>query len=215
MEVVMATLNLYAGENTLVPTASGLGFYGDDGFDAIVSIGSYNGHTFVTNSNGTVEGFECNNNKYDGASKIIYAQESSGITLTRLPNELAAANVRFTHGTPIYCQAVNLYIFDGTFTGTAANKANPAANLTFQAAEIRHRSRLQTVVSSFSDSVWSDLSASGSNFITLVSSPGLNGAREGGFEELSAQHDWYIALSCSPTQLGDKQFGMTFELEYL
>jgi hypothetical protein len=215
MEVVMATLNLYAGEDTLVSTASGLGFYGDDGFDAIVPIGSYNGHTFVTNASGTVAGFECNNNKYNGVSGVIYAQESSGITLTRLPNELAAANVRFTHPTAVYTQAVNLYIFDGTFTGTDANKENPAENITFQAAEIRHRSRLQTVVSSFSDSAWSDLSASGSNFITLVNSPGLNGAREGGFEELSTQHDWYIAMSCSPTQLGDKQFGMTFELEYL
>ncbi len=215
MEVVMAIVNLFAGEDTLVSTASGLGFYGDDGFDAIVPVGSYNGHMFVTNASGTVEGFEANNNKFNGVSGVIYAQESSGITLTRLPNELAAANFRFTHETAVFVQAVNLYIFDGTFTGNSANKENPAPNLTFQAAEIRHRSRLQTVDSSFSDSVWSDLSVSGSNFITLINSPGLDGIREGGFEELSTQHDWYVALSCTPTQLGDKQFGMTFELEYL
>ena len=74
---------------------------------------------------------------------------------------------------------------------------------------------MQTIESSYSDAAWSDVSASGSNYIAVVNSPGLNGARESGFEELSVQHDWYVALTCTPTQLGDKLFGMTFELEYL
>jgi hypothetical protein len=215
MEEIMATLELYAGENTLVSTSSGLGFFGDEGFDDAIPIGSYNGHTFVTNSSGTVQGFECNNNKYDTASQVIHGQESSGISLQNLPNELAAINIRFTHGSAIYCQQAKLWIFDGSFTGSSANKDRPAENLTFYAAEIRHRSRLQTIESTYSDASWSDVSASGSNYIGLVNSPGLNGAREGGFEELSTRHDWYIALSCTPTQLGDKQFGITFELEYL
>lgn len=211
----MATVNLYAGEDTLVSTSSGLGFFGGDGFGAPVTIGSYNGRTFVTNASGTVQGFECNNNMRDGASGVIHGQSGSGILLTQLPNELATANMRFTHASAVYCQQVKLWVFDGTFTGSSANKERPAENLTFYAAEIRHRSRLQTVTSSYSDSSWSDVSASGSNYIGLVSSPGLNGARQGGLEQLSTQHDWYIALSCTPTQLGDKQFGMTFELEYL
>lgn len=211
----MATLELYAGEDTLVSASSGLGFFGDNGFDAPIVIGTYNGHTFVTNSSGTVQGFECNNNKYDDVSGVIHGQESSGIALKNLPNELATINVRFTHGSTIYCQQAKLWIFDGTFTGNLANKESPAENLTFYAAEIRHRSRLQTIESSYSDASWSNVSASGSNYIGLVNSPGLNGVREGGFEELSTQHDWYIALTCTPTQLGDKWFGMTFELEYL
>lgn len=153
----MATLNLYAGEDTLVPASSGLGFYGDDGFDAPIVIGTYNGHTFVTNSSGTVQSFECNNNKYDGTSGVIYGQEGSGIALRNLPNELATANIRFTHGSAVYCQLAKLWIFDGTFTGNLANKERPAENLTFYAAEIRHRSRLQTVESAYSDASWSDV----------------------------------------------------------
>jgi len=211
----MATLELYAGENTLVPVSSGLGFFGDNGFDAAVPIGDYNGHTFVTNASGTTEKFECNNNKYNTSTTVIHGQESSGVLLTSLPNELATINVRFTHGSAVFAQSAKFYIYDGSTVGGSANKLVPAPNLTFQTAEIRHRSRLQTVVSPYSDSVWSDVSASGSNYIALVSSPGLNGVREAGFEELSTQHDWYIALTCSPTQLGDKQFGMTFEMEYL
>lgn len=211
----MATLGLYAGENTLVSASSGLGFFGDNGFDAIIAIGDYNGHTFVTNASGTIQGFECNNNKYDGASGVIHGQESSGIALRNLPNELATINPRFTHGSAVYCQQAKLWIFDGSFTGTLANKDRPANNLTFYTAEIRHKSRLQAVASTYSDTSWSNVSASGSNYIAVVNSPGLNGAREGGFEELSVQHDWYIALTCTPTQLGDKEFGMTFELEYI
>ncbi len=211
----MATLNLYAGENTLVPTASGLGFFGAIGFDSSLAIGTYNGRTFVTNASGTVQGFECNNNKYKSSTDVTHGQTSSGITLTRLPNELATANIRFTHGSSIFCQNVKIYIFDGTFTGTAANKTLPAENLTFQIAEIRHRNNLQTTVSSYSDASWTDVSASGSNWITLVASPGTKGQREGGFEVLSTRHDWYVAMSCTPTQLGNKQFGVTVDLEYL
>ncbi len=211
----MATLELYAGEDTLVPASSGLGFFGDTGFSAAVAIGSYNGRTFVTNASGAVESFECNNNKYNGASGVIHGQEGSGIALRNLPNELATINIRFTHGSAIFTQQAKLYVFDGSFTGGLANKTTPASNLTFLVAEIRHQSRIQTVESVYSDAVWSDISASGSNYISVVNSPGLNGVRKAGFEELSAQHDWYVALSCTPTQLGDKQFGATFELEYL
>ncbi len=211
----MPSLSLYAGEDTLVSTSSGLGFFGDGGFNIPIVIGTYNGRTFVTNSSGTVEGFECNNNKYSTASDVIHGQAGSGILLTELPNELATINVRFTHGSSIYCQFAKLWIYDGTSTGDVPDKEDPAPNLTFYAAEIRHRSRLQSEQSVYSDASWSDLSASGSNDIDLVNSPGQNGVREGGFEELSTRHDWYIALSCTPTQLGDKSFGMFYELEYL
>lgn len=211
----MATLALYAGEDTLVPASSGLGFFGDNGFGAPITIGGYNGHTFMTNASGTLEDFECNNNKYNGASGVIHGQESSGIALKNLPNELATINIRFTHNSAIYTQQVKLWIFDGSFTGSLANKEIPVDNLTFYVSEIRHRNRFQTFESPYSDASWSDVSASGSNFIAVVNSPGLNGLREAGFEELSTQHDWYIALTCTPAQLGDKQFGMTVELEYL
>lgn len=211
----MAILDLYAGENTFVPTTSGLGFFGAIGFDSSLAIGIYNGHTFVTNASGTVQGFECNNNKYESSTEVTHGQSSSGITLTRLPNELATVNIRFTHGSSIFCQNIKIYIFDGTFTGTLANKLVPAENLTFQMAEIRHRDNLQSTISAYSDTSWTNVSASGSNWITLVNSPGTKGVREGGFEVLSTRHDWYVAMSCTPTQLGNKQFGVTVDLEYL
>lgn len=211
----MPTVELYAGENILVSTSSGLGFYGDNGFGDPVINGGYNGHTFVTNASGVSQGFECHNNKYDGVSGVIYAQESSGIPLSNLPNELATINLRFTHGEAIRCQRAKVWIFDGSFTNSIANKERPAENLTFYLAEIRHRSRLQTITSTYSNSSWTDVSSSGTNYKSLVNSPGYRGVRQGGGEELSTQHDWYVSFTCTPTQLGDKQFGMSFECEYL
>lgn len=211
----MAILELYAGEDTLVSTSSGLGFFGAEGFGDPVIIGEYNSHTFVANSSGTDQGFECNNNKYDDSSHVIHGQEGSGIHIRNLPNELASVNPRFTHSEAVRCQSAKIWIFDGSFTGNIANKENPAENLTFQVAEIRHPSRLQTVTSTYTNATWTDVSASGSNYKSLVNSPGREGIRQGGGEEVSTRHDWYIALSCTPTQLGDKQFGMTFEVEYL
>lgn len=211
----MATLQIYTGEDTLLPSTSGLGFFGDDGFGSPIALGEYNGRTFVTNASGSSENFECNNNKYDGPSGVVYGQTGLGISLSNLPNELATINIRFTHGSPAYCQKAKLWIFDGTFNGSSPNKENPVDGLTFYAAEIRHRSNIQTISSAYSDTAWSDLSVSGSNYISLVNSPGEFGIRQGGFEELSDRHDWYVAMTCTPTSLGNKMFGMTMVLEYL
>ena len=210
----MATLQLYTGENTLI-SGSGLGFFGDDGFGAPIVIGEYNGHTFVTNASGTTQGFESNNNKYNGVSGVIHGQEGSGIYLQNLPNELATINIRFTNTIAIYCQRVRAYIFDGSYTGDSPNRTTPPTGLTFYGAEIRHTSNLQSVSSAYSDSSWDELSVSGSNYLSLVESPGRNGVRGAGLEELSTRHDWYMAMTCTPTELGDKQFGINIDLEYL
>lgn len=209
----MATFNLYAGEDRLVQNTSGLGFFGNNGFGAPVVVGEYQGRTFVTNSIGTVEGIECNNNKYHDISGVVHGQAGSGIELTCLPNELSTINIRFTHNSAIYTQYGRLYIFDGSYDGLIPNKENPATGLIFYAAEIRHTDPIQTD-NGLGDTEWSDLSVSGSNWIGLVNSPGEEGERVAG-EVLSTRHDWYIALSCSPTQLGNKSFGMVCELEYL
>ncbi len=210
----MAILELYAGEDTVVPPDYGLGFFGDDGFSAPVTIGSYQGRTFVSNASGTLENFECNNNKYIAPSSLVHGQTGSGILLTELPNELATINIRFTHGANIYVQLPKMYIYDGTSNGNV-NKVTPPTGMAFYGAEIIHPGNIQTDVGN-GDTAWIDLSTSGSNWLSLTASPGRLGVRDGGpVPILSNRHDWYIALSCSPTQLGNKLFGIFIELEYL
>jgi len=212
----MADIQLYAGENCLIPVNSGLGFFGDGGFGDPVAIGTFQGHTFVTNSSGTIQGWECNNNKRDGPSGVIHGQEGSGILLTQLPNELATINIRFTTAMPVYTQRERIYVFDGSYTEDTPNHEIPPTGLNFYMAEIRHRSQLQTVIDIKSDSAWyefNSLTPIGDNWLSLTESPGEQGIYGYGVED--DRHDWYVALSCSPTLLGNKMFGIVIELEYI
>jgi len=63
-----AAITFYAGSgnaelNDLSTPGSGLGFYGAS-FGTSVQVGQYQETTFITNSNGSVNGGNNNNNKY-------------------------------------------------------------------------------------------------------------------------------------------------------
>lgn len=73
------SISIYVGEDQLLPSTSGLGFYSSDGFGTNILIGQYNGRTFVTNSNGTIEGFECNNNRKINTSGVINGQTGKSV----------------------------------------------------------------------------------------------------------------------------------------
>lgn len=208
------SIELYAGEDQLVPEGFGLGFFGDGGFGFPVSIGEFQGRTFVTNASGTSENFEVNNNKKISNTEVVYGQEGSGITLTALPNILATANFRFEHPTSdsVQTQNARLYIYDGSSTGGTPNKTTEQPGIEFWAAEIRHQDEIQ-VDNGLGDSAWQEIN--GSVFLELIDSPGTSGIRPDGIFTTDSRHDWYIAMSVSPSEFGDKQFGMVFELEFL
>ncbi len=208
----MANLNLYVGEDQLIPDGSGVGFYGDDGFGAPISIGSFNGRTFVTNPSGNIEGFEANNIKRISSSGLIYGQTGSGIKLTQLPNLLSTLNLRFTHVSDVNTQSVKFYVYDGTSTDGVPNKNNDPSGLTAWCAEIRHTSETQ-VDNGLGDTVWQD--THGSTYLSLIDSPGTSGLRPLGSLTVDTRHDWYVAMSVSPNQFGDKLFGILLELEFL
>jgi hypothetical protein len=206
------SISVYLGEDQLLPDSSGIGFYGDDGFGAPILIGGYNGRTFVTNSDGTIEGFECNNIKKISSSGLIYGQTGSGITLTSLPNTLATFNIRFEYPSSVRTLSGKLYIFDGSLSGTVPNINNDPSGLTCYCAEIRHSSEIQDDIG-IGDSNWTD--THGSTFLNLISSPGTSGLRPNGSLTLDTRHDWYVAISATPYEFGDKQFAMYFETEFL
>lgn len=207
----MATIEFYAGEAFLIYNASnsGLGFYGDSGFGYSVAVGSYNGRTFITNSNGTIQGPEVDNVKYSSTSGVIWGQVGSGMLLTELPNYLSTLNIRFTHDSAVQIQNPKLYAFD------RVNKDNFPSGVTFKAASIIHPTIDQTNNGS-GDALWQTLST-GSNLLTgMHTSPGMSGLSISGSNTMDVRHDWYVALSLSPTSVGSKtSLGLLFELEYL
>lgn len=206
------SVSVYVGEDQLLPGSSGLGFYGNDGFNAPILIGAYNGRTFVTNQDGTIEGFECNNNKKISGSGVINGQTGLGIQLISLPNNLATINIRFEYPSEVRTLSGKFYIFDGTTTSGTPNIENDPSGLVCYCAEIRHQDVVQEP-DGLGDTDWFD--THGSTFLELISSPGESGLRPNGSLTTDIRHDWYVAMSVTPFNFGNKQFGLYFETEFL
>lgn len=209
----MAEIAIYAGEDQMLVDEYGLGFFGDGGFGAPISLNEYNGRTFLTDASGVEEGFECNNNKRASTTGVIHGQAGSGISLVSLPNTLATINVRFTNSFSVRTQSAKFYVYDGTSTiYDVVNYDNDPSGLTCYCAQIRHTNESQEA-DGLGDTNWQDIH--GATYLSLVSSPGASGFRPDGSFTSDARHDWYVAISPTPTHPGNKMFGMYFELEYL
>lgn len=209
----MAQADIYLGEDVLLTAGFGVGFFGDGGFGAPILIGAFNGRTFVTDTSGALEGFEANNNKRLDASRVIHGQQGSGIDLTQLPNSLATINLRFENAEAVTTNSPKLYVFDGSLDASGIpNFTTAQTGLVMWCAEIRHTTEEQ-VDNGLGDSAW--LEINGTTFLSLVDSPGTLGLRPGGPFTSDTRHDWYVAMSCTPSELGDKSFGIYIEIEFL
>ncbi len=208
----MADLSLFVGEDQKVPTGSGIGFYGNS-FGTPILRGEFNERTFVTDASGTIFGFEANNNKRISSSGVVHGQTGSGLLLLGLPNTLATLNPRFTHTGTVNTQSVKFYVYDGTITDGVPNKTNDPSGLTAWCAEIRKNDEVQTVNNGLGDAAWID--TKGSTFLPLIDSPATSGLRPLGAFSIDTRHDWYIAMSPTPSVFGDKFFGILIELEFI
>jgi len=203
-----ATINFYAGEDFLIgaTAGSGLGFY-SSGFGYSVPVGSYQSRTYITNSTGTAQGSEVDNTKFSNSTTVIIGQAGSGISLTSLPNYQSTLNLRFTNDTPITVQNAEFRVYDGVGIN------NNPSGLTFYSCDIIHPNTIQGPTGS-GITTWTQVYGSGS-ILSLVDSPGTSGLSPNGPSTSSTRHDWYVALSCSPSSVGSKTFSGYLSLEYL
>lgn len=210
----MASIDFYINTGVdfnITSGPSGLGFFGDAGFGASVAVGSWQGHTFVTDGNGTVQGPEAMNVKFLNAGSGIPGQIGTGIGLQAIPNYQATLNPRFTHSASVKVQNAKLRIYDRN------NIDLGASGVTTKVAELIHPGATQKAEGS-GDSQW--LTPAGSAVIVDLSpSPGQSGifAGNGSNSTYSGpRHDWYVAISASPDSIGAKtQYGLYMSLEYL
>lgn len=205
----MAVLQFFAGENANIAnlSGSGLGFYGG-GFGFSVEVGAYQDSTFITNSNGTAQGPQVDNVKYQNIGSGIVNGAGSGVPLISIPNYLATLHVRFNHSSAVRVQNAKLRIYD------RSNVNNPASGVTCKVAEIIHPGLTQVPTGS-GDTVWQTPTGS-SSIMDLVASPGLSGLSPNGVGTSDYNHDWFVALSASPDSIGSKtNFGLYISLEYL
>lgn len=204
----MAEVNMYIAETDVsVDTGEALGFFGSDGFGDPLSLNEFNGRTFVTNISGSVGFEECDNCRRNSSSTVIIGQTGTGISLINLPNYLATVNLRFTHPQSVLVQNAKLIAFDGS------DVTNAPTGLDVYGAEIIHTSRLQTA-SGTGDTTWTQMQGSGQQ-LNLVNSPGTSGLSPLGPATTSVRHDWYVALSVTPTIPGDRNFNLRVDLEYI
>lgn len=203
----MASIAFYSGTNFIDNLSnSGVGFYGA-GFGYSVPVGSYQDTTYITNSNGTSQGPQCNNIKYLNDRSGIINSASAGTGLLWIPNAYATLNVRFTHTSAVKTQNAKLYIYDRT------NTNNDPSGVTCKVAELIHPDPVANNNGSGS-STW--VKPTGSSLVmSLATSPGMSGLCPNGASITSDRHDFYIAISASPDSIGSKSFAAYFSVEYL
>ena len=193
--------------NNIEIGGSGIGFFGSSGFGSSVAVGEYQSSTYITNSNGTVQGAEINNVKYVHPNSGLSG--ASTLALRNIPNYKATLNVRFNADSAVKTQNAQIRIYD------RSNVNNNASGVTTKVAEIVHPSTSEAGLLGSGSTAWSTLNGSGVT-LNLAASPGTSGLSPSGSNTQDTRHDWYLALSASPDSIGSKtQYGLWIQLEYL
>lgn len=205
---MVAAINFFALENQVQNlNGSGLGFYGS-AFGESVEIGSYQDSTFITNSAGTTQGPQATNIKHTHPNSGSINGLAS-INLLNVPNYLATLNVRFTNDTAVKCQNPKFYVYDRSSINN-----NPSGVLC-KVAEIVHPSPTQTGLTGSGNTSWQTVQGSGSVLNLTFESPGFSGIAPSGNNTQDTRHDFYLAISASPSSVGSKLFAGYFSVEYL
>jgi len=206
-----AAITFYSGDGVTDLGSSGVGFYGAS-FGQSVQVGSYQDTTFITNSNGTVNGGQLTKDKYVGTTSGVQINGGATIDLSTVPTISGAINVRFTFDSYVNTQNGELRIFD---------RVDPdldASGVTAQVAQICNGGsgvNQSTGAAQASHNGWLELAGSGLT-MTLLASPSTSGLSPSGSSSADARHDWYVAISASPDSIGSKtSFGCYVALEYL
>ena len=234
----MADIKFYAnleiaatGDNpTLIrhDLGSGIGFYGA-GFGISVPVGQRQDSTFLTNSNGTVQGIKLQNTKWASVSGVSH-NGNTEIDNEKIPNYYAPLNIRFTHEDEVRVQNCKLRIFD-------RNDINKqASGVTTYVYEVRHPDGAETDTNvlvnrgEVDSHGWKEYDPGDTMFnTTFTTSPGTSGTNAvqsdqgktgvlttDGAAHVTQRHDWYVAMSAEPDSIGSKtDYGLYFTCEYL
>lgn len=172
-------------------------------------MGSFNGVSFITDSNGTSQGPQINNCTFLNSASGMLNSSTSGIHILNMPNYLATLNINFTHTSAVKTQNAKVYIYDRTSIN------NPASGVTTKAVELVHCSLDQAGYLGSGLGTWTTPTGS-SVVMSLTASPGQSGTSINGVETTQNVHDWYVCLSQSPDSIGSKTMnGLFFSVEFL
>jgi hypothetical protein len=213
-----AAVDFYAGlggeASGVDLSGSGIGFYGAS-FGASVQVGQYQDTSFITNSNGSVQGPQVDNNKYQGNASGVSNNGGGVIHISGLPLESGTVNIRFTNGSAVNTQNGEVRIFDRTdINAGASGVTSQVAQLVQGGSGVEPTTGAAQAWDSGEDG-WLALAGSGTVSV-LLNNPGSGGTVGSGASQEDTRHDWYFALSASPDTIGSKTlFGLYVQLEFL
>lgn len=158
-----------------------IGFFGAN-FGESIPLDNYQDTTVVTNSTGTINDGALSNVKYVNATQGNWGNGTQNITA--LDSEYATLHIRLTSGSTSRLQAVNLYAYSGSFSpgpaGSGSISASAPNNMNVHGFEIGGV-----------NTTWTNMSGSA---FPLALTPHIAEAQQ--------NHDYYIAISVSPTATG-------------
>ncbi len=211
-----AAINFYAGQGAGVwvdLNASGLGFFGAT-FGTSVQVGQYQDSTYISSSNGSSEGPQATNCKYDTITSGVFVDDDS---VAAVPSAIVinsgTMNIRFTFDSAVKTQNSELRIFDRSVI------TNGATGVTTQVLQVCNGgsgvSSSGTAIAPGSHPGW--IAPSGSGVVmALLYSAGSGGLSPSGTSTEDTRHDWYTCMSATPLSIGSKEaFGLYVQLEYL
>ena len=183
----MATISFLGGTNGINNLlGSGVGFYSAL-FAGSVAVGEFQQTTYITDSNGIIQGPQINNSTLTHTNSVTINGGGS---------------------IPLTSQNVTLRVFD------RSDINNPASGVVTKVAELIHPDVVANNNGS-GDTSW--ITPTGSSVIMdLVASPGVSGQRPNGADTTALNHDWHVNISSSPSSIGSKTlYGLYIALEYL
>lgn len=212
-----ASIDFYGGEGGGTWTdlnASGVGFFGAS-FGTSVQVGEYQDSSFICDSDGGADNGETQltNCKFDSPSGTIINGATS-VVPSAVPINSGTLNIRFTYtDSAVKTQNCQLRIFNRTNINVGA------VGVTTQVLQICNGgsgvTTSGTLLSPGTHPGWIAPSGSGTT-MALLNSAGSGGLSPSGSDTQDMRHDWYVALSATPTSIGSKElFGLYVQLEYL
>jgi len=222
---------------------SGVGFFGGD-FGLSVPVDSYQDTTWITDSDGINPAEQLQNTKYSSISGVKFNTNNEKDNNV-IPNYYAPLNIRFEHNELVRVKNCQLRIFDrNDITKNASGVTTEVYEVRHPDSTegankaLAHRG----AAGANGPHGWTRFMYDGvDNSVTpmsLTESPGVSGLngssdtdqaaynagtldntlpytfQDNGHQSL--RHDWYLALSASPDEIGSKtDFGLYFTVEYL
>jgi len=190
------------GSNEIVPAESGLndtlGFFGSN-FGFSIQVGAYNNTTFVTRDDGSFNHGQCPNLRWANTSGAFVASELIATELLEIQDDEATIRIRLTTDSAVQTQNAAFRAFD------RVSIANAPSGVTIRAAEV---SNGDIITRGSGDVSWTAIAGTGAL--------SLDGSGGGAWNPIATQHDFFVALTVTPTSIGEKtSVGFYFETEFL